>query len=234
MTPAQSVNLCDINRLSKNKFSQPIFGKIYDTKLKTFAHGMSKNFARSNKDRSHKSVRNGIENWQERRVVINLRQGIFLGATFFTLAAVLVGNWNVFDRILARMIFGQIKGPIRQLNISHRAEKVGDGHGVRIPGEQVRPFAHRRNTKSLRTHLEKLSHGGLRASVDLFEELEGVVGVAVDDVDPDGRIDVVGERIFAHEGTRHSLKLKKLGAFQNVPHQQNTSTKWRDITTRRR
>ena len=46
-----------------------------------------------------------------------------------------------------------------------------------IPGEQVRPRAHRRDAEPLRAHCEELGHGLLRVLFHGFEELEGVVRV---------------------------------------------------------
>ena len=79
---------------------------------------------------------------------------------------------------------------------------------MRVSREQVRSFADSGDAKTLGADLEKLAHGGLRASVDLLQELEGVVGVAVDDVDADGGVDVVGKGILAHERTCYGLKIE--------------------------
>ena len=79
---------------------------------------------------------------------------------------------------------------------------------MRVSREQVRSFADGGDAESLGTDLKKLAHGGLRASVDLLQELEGVVGVAVDDVDADGGIHVVGKGILAHERTCYGLKIE--------------------------
>ena len=127
---------------------------------------------------------------------------IFL-TIFGARVTIFIETWKSFFSL---RFFCKIKSSIGQLDISDGSKEIGDRNCVRISGKKIGPFSNCRNAKPFRTDFEKLSHRRFRVSVDALQELEGVVCVAVDDVDADGRVDVMRKRVFANERTRNSLE----------------------------
>ena len=122
---------------------------------------------------------------------------------FITVAVSLINSTRVRifyarDSLFALWFSCKIKGPISKLDISDRSEEIRDRNCVRIAGKEVRPFSDRRYAKSLRADFEELAHGRFGVPIDLLQELKGVVGVPVDDVYADGRVNVVRQRVLAH------------------------------------